>query len=201
MTFTIATTLAKFKLYIRATGGSADYDTFLTECLQAATDRCFNYMQQDYSPGLVQQIAFIGNGRKYIDVPWMIAGGLNSAALFYTLTAVTEQELGSSTAASGLAVGTYRHQLGTRRIYNDNLWSDNKLYRVDYTNPALVVPQQIKEAVLQLAAHYWMQSRQGFGSLGHATDYSNVEGTSQVRYIDPEERILRILDPYKYYPA
>lgn len=172
-------------------------ETFLDEQIQAATERAYQYMQQDFSPNLAQTVALQGSGKLYLELPYFIAGlGLDVGTLVYTIGVVKKQDLGSAVAAVVVDAGKLRHQQGTRRIYNDDGWDDNSMYTITYTSPNIVCPRIVKATVMRLAAYYCSESRQTFGSLGRATDYSTVVGESQVKFEDPEQRILSALDPY-----
>ena len=196
LNFTNPISNTELKYYLRITTTDASFNTFMTEQITAATERVFSYMQQDYSSGLAQSIVLQGSGAKVITIPWLVQK-VAPGSLLHTVGAVDKQEVGSAVAAVAVDASKLRFVRGTRDLWNDDGWDKNCTYLINWTNAAFTCPRVIKQCVMKLAAYYASESRQMFGFLGRQTDYSSVAGQSAVKFIDPEEAILRMVDSYK----
>lgn len=181
-------TLEEFQFYIFDTSTDTDLLAFYQRLLDGATERVYTYLGRDYTPEAEKTDVFFGTSMHVhrMDNP---AGEILSWKYYDAYGNETVVDISELVLMAR----------GTIAVAASKIFYKDFEHRITYKQPdSLQCPETVKQAIIEIAAIIFEESKQGGGNLGRLLVSDRIDADyERVRFIELSPRHLNLLAPYK----
>jgi hypothetical protein len=181
-------TVAELQTYLHDSSTDPDLLDFYQALLDTATENVYDWLDRDYTASATKSETFIGGGTLWHFTKYPVA----------TLLSWTTSDIDGVLETRDVADLIIR--LGGRALQCVNdVFSSDLEHTITYKQPASITcPETVRQAILEIAAIMFDESRQGSGALGLET-LSTYEDLNheRARFLSLVDRHAAMLSPYR----